>query len=177
MVAEIKGEVIPFDLPTPGLDKFIEENDGNIEHALKALWLQYQQEMEWKDYAIGANRSILKLTTTYRKLIPAIRDACGKLAHAEFKDPNGLSLEFAKSFQDLITIGSLIKENDLPTGNTLRRIKRINQKDRDLTEIVYDCGHSEECPTVSVKNQNLQLGMALECPTCVRMLDEMKKSL
>ena len=177
MVEEIKGQVIEMEIPTPGLDKFIEENDGNKEHALKALWLQYQQEMEWKDYAIGAHRSILKLTTTFRKIIPAVRDACGKLAYAGFKDDRGLSLEFAKSFQELITIGSLIKEDDLPAGDTIRMIKRIRTIDKQHSQITYDCGHTEDCDTVVIKNQKLKMGSKLECPICVKLIDDMKKSL
>ena len=175
---EDHGQVINFDIPTPGLDKWIEENDGNTEHALKALWMDHMQEMEWKDYAIGANKSIMKLTTGFRKVIPAVRDACGKLAHAGFKDDRGLALELSKSFQELVDIGGLIKQEALEcAGETIRHIKRIRTKDKQHSEITYECGHTEDCDTVIIKNKKIKIGQKLECPTCVKMLSDMQKSL
>jgi hypothetical protein len=176
MVVEAKtGEVLEgFNVELPGLDQFIEEN-GNKDDALKALWFLYRQNMEWKDYAVGAHKSIVKLTVMYQKIIPAIKEAVGRLAMAGFKDTEGKSLEFAKAFQDLVTMGNLIKGNDLEEKTTLRQIKKIEVTPAGNMNITYSCEHTEAVEAEKAKDLKLQLGQTLTCPTCHAMLETMQK--
>jgi len=182
MVQELAGEVIDFDLNgidgmpnLDGLDKFIEENEGSESDALKALWIQYRIEMEWKDYATAAHKNILKLAMTYQKVCELIRNNTGTLSQRGYKDIEGKSLELHEKFQELITLGNKVKHAAIEEKTTNRLIKAIRYLPEDQIELVLSCGHSEFTTKQVMGEKQFKRGDTMTCPLCVEMMAKLMR--
>lgn len=159
----------------PGLEAFIEENNGSETEALKALWFQWKQELNWKAYAIGANKSIMKLYKHLKTVIPMVSTCCGELSRRGYKSADGVSLEFDNAFQTLISIGMTVKTKEIEEKTTTRHIRKITTLPEGGTRITYDeCDHTEVLDkdfTVTLK-----VGDKAICPTCHSMLETLEKT-
>ena len=177
MVEEVAGQIVDFEVPLPGLDLYIKENDGNIENALKALWLQHSQEMEWRGYAIGANKSIMKLYMQGMTTGKVIRDSLGALSSAGFTDDRDLKLENSKSFHKMIDLCKALPDESKMDQNSERHIKKVRRNPDKSMQLTYDCGHTEDVPADKSAECTVKKGDKLICPSCHAMMDVMKKSV
>ncbi len=185
MVQEaLSGNVIDFDtsgmpnIPNlDGLDKFIEDNEGSESDALKALWVQFRMEMEWKDYAVAAHKNILKLATNYQKIVAIISESTGTLGRQGFKTEDGKTLILHEKFQDMVDLGQAVKFQAIEKKTTERRIRAIRYLEKDEVEIVLTCGHSEMTTKEIAKEKGFKRGDVMVCPVCVDMMQKLMHEL